>query len=281
MNSHMEAAMKSIERLNKIESSNSIEDEIISLAPWFHNLHLPDGTETAPDHFLGDFPSYKWELIGEHIPNDLTGWRILDIGCNAGYYSFELARRGGSVLGIDVDPHYLKQARWAVKQFQLEDRVEFRQMQVYDLSKMSERFDLVMFMGVFYHLRYPMLALDLVAQKVGRLLVFQALTMPGEEILEDTYDRGWQDRDAMLDPGWPKMAFIEHRFTGDPTNWWVPNRSGVESMLRSSGMKIIERPECEIYVCELDPDHPSCVSTWNCSELLSATGQKWPKNESE
>ena len=81
--------------------------EIRELAPWFHNLHLPGGVQTAPDHPLGDFPAFKWRELAGSLPGDLTGWRALDIGCNAGFYSFELARRGAEVLGIDLDERYL------------------------------------------------------------------------------------------------------------------------------------------------------------------------------
>src|SRR5690606_39455607 len=140
------------------------------MAPWFHNVHLPDGTQTAPDHWLGDFPSFKWNEIEPHIPERLDGWSALDIGCNAGFYSVELARRGAHVLGIDVAPHYLRQARWVAQQFDLEQRIEFREMQVYDLAGLDATFDLVWFMGVFYHLRYPLLALDIAAEKVRRML---------------------------------------------------------------------------------------------------------------
>src|SRR3954464_14259625 len=124
--------------------------EIAALGPWFHNLHLPDGSQTAPAHPLGDFPSFKWKEIATHLPEDLSGWTALDIGCNAGFYSFELARRGARVTGIDVDPHYLRQAKWATRELGLQQVIEFRQMQVYDLADEDERFDLVLFMGVFY-----------------------------------------------------------------------------------------------------------------------------------
>src|SRR5947208_2709930 len=90
-----------------------VEQEIAELAPWFHNLHLPSGHETAPDHPLGDFPRFKWQALASALPDDLTGWRALDVGCNAGFYTFELARRGATVLGIDMDDHYLRQAKWA------------------------------------------------------------------------------------------------------------------------------------------------------------------------
>jgi tRNA (mo5U34)-methyltransferase len=249
---------------------NGREQAITDLGPWFHNLHLPDGAQTAPEHFLGDFPRFKWQGLAPHLPDDLTGWQALDIGCNAGFYCFELARRGARVTGIDVNPHYLRQARWAARELGLADKVTFREMQVYDLARQEDAYDLVLFMGVFYHLRYPMLGLDIVTSKVRRRLVFQSLTMPGEEVREDTYDHPIHDREPLRDPGWPKMAFLEHRFAGDPTNWWVPNHAGVEAMLRSSGLKVVGRPGHEIYMCEPDPARPSCVTTWNAAELQAA-----------
>jgi tRNA (mo5U34)-methyltransferase len=225
------------------------------LGPWFHNLHLPGGVQTAPDHFLGgDFPKFKWLEIAPHIPENLNGWRVLDVGCNAGFYSFELARRGATVLAIDVEDLYLEQARWAAGVLGLAQQVEFRRMGVYEVARLQESFDLVWFMGVFYHLRYPLLALDLLARRTRRLMMFQTLSLPGEEVYPDTQDHAIDDRKPLLDPGWPKMAFIEHRFAGDPTNWWVPNHAGVEAMLRSSGMRVVERPTGEVYLCEPSPD---------------------------
>src|SRR5919109_3680597 len=103
-------------------------NRINELKPWFHNLHLPGGQETAPDHPLGDFPAFKWRELAPALPSDLSGWSVLDVGCNAGFYSIELARRGANVLAIDVDPHYLRQARWAARQFGVAERIEFRQM---------------------------------------------------------------------------------------------------------------------------------------------------------
>lgn len=260
--------------MNDTSTPDGIQKTIERLSPWFHNLHLPDGRQTAPDHFLGDFPSYKWAEIAPYLPADLSGWRALDIGCNAGFYAFELARRGASVTAIDVNPTYLAQARWAAKQFDLTPRIRFAQMQVYDLVELDDTFDLVLFLGVFYHLRYPLLGLDIVARKVGRLLAFQTLTMPGETVYEHTQDRGINDRAAMLDPGWPKLAFIEHRLAGDPTNWWAPNHAAVEAMLRSSGLRITARPGTETYLCEPDPANPACITTWNHAEFAAAIRRK-------
>lgn len=237
-------------------ASPDLSREIERLGPWFHNLHLPDGTQTAPDHWLGDFPRFKWEQVREAIPSDLSGWSALDIGCNAGFYTFELAKRGAEVVGIDHDPRYLAQAEWAAPRFGLEERVRFERRQVYDLARSGERFDLVLFMGVFYHLRYPLLGLDAVAGATRRLLIFQTLTMPGEEVFDDVGDRPIEEREVFLEPGWPKMAFVERRFAGDPTNWWVPNHAAVLALLRSAGLEVVERPGHEIYACRPSGERP-------------------------
>jgi tRNA (mo5U34)-methyltransferase len=233
-----------------------MSSQIAALAPWFHNLHLPDGIQTAPEHPLGDFPSVKWRQIAPHVPADLTGWRVLDIGCNAGFYSFELARRGAAVTAIDIDPHYLKQARWAARIYGLQDRVDFRQGSVYELAGAREEYDLVWFLGVLYHLRHPLLALDILRGITRRQMVLQTLTMPGEEVFETPGSVGLFEREYLTRPGWPRMAFIEHALAEDPTNWWAPNHACVEAMVRSAGFRICARPGHEIYVCEPDENEP-------------------------
>ena len=232
-----------------LQSEATHDAEIAALAPWFHNLHLPDGRQTAPDHPLGDFPAFKWGEIAPHVPDDLTGWTALDIGCNAGFYTFELARRGAEVTGLELDRHYLAQARWAARQFELEDHVEFRQGTVYDLARTDDRWDLVLFMGVLYHLRYPLLALDAVARVVTRLLVLQTLTMPGDERVAPPPDLDIDERDRLLERGWPKIAFIERKLADDKTNWWAPNAAAVEAMARSAGLTVEAHPGHEIWLC--------------------------------
>jgi tRNA (mo5U34)-methyltransferase len=248
-------------------SGAGIRQAVGSLAPWFHNLHLPDGTQTAPEHSLGDFPRVKWQQIAPFVAEDLTGWRVLDVGCNAGFYTFELARRGASVTALDIDAHYLRQARWAAREFGLESRIEFREGSVYGLAGSSERFDLVWFLGVLYHLRHPLLALDILRPVTGRQLVLQTLTMPGEDTIQPPgsvglFDRGWLTR-----PGWPRMAFIEHALEDDPTNWWAPNHACVAAMTRSAGFKVVARPGHEIYVCEPDLEEDAVVRKLREGEL--------------
>jgi tRNA (mo5U34)-methyltransferase len=253
--------------MRTLQSHGAREPEIAALGPWFHNLHLPDGTETAPDHPLGDFPAFKWEQIAPVLPDDLSGWRALDVGCNAGFYSFELAKRGADVLAIDADEHYLRQARWALERLEPPGRVEFRRQSVYDLARLDDGFELVFFMGVLYHLRYPMLALDLVAEKVDRLLVLQTLTLPEETAAATPSDLPLGERARLLEPGWPKAAFVEHSLAGDPTNWWVPTPAAVEAMARSSGLQVIARPGHEIWLCRRERPSPHRL------ELDAATGR--------
>jgi tRNA (mo5U34)-methyltransferase len=238
-----------------MKHDKSLKARIAELGPWFHNIHLPDGEQTAPDHFFGDFPNIKWREIAPHLPSDLTGASVLDIGCNAGFYSFELAARGASVTGIDMDDRYLDQARWVAKQKGLEDHVTFRKASVYEVGGLGrDRFDLVLFMGVFYHLRHPLLALDLIASLKPSSLVFQTLTHGEEKVSRFArHDSNFQTRERLADPAWPSMAFIETTFSGDPTNWWVPNHAAVEAMLRSAGFAVRGRPGHEIYICEHAP----------------------------
>ncbi|MDB6083055.1 MAG: SAM-dependent methyltransferase, partial [Gammaproteobacteria bacterium] len=177
------------------------------------------------------------------------GWSALDIGCNAGYYSVELAKRGATVLGVDVEPLYLRQARWVAEQFSMQDRLRFVEGHIYQLLD-SPPVDLVWFTGVLYHLKYPALALDIVRTLTGRLMMFQTMTMPGRQVLNVPDDLSLDQRACMLHPGWPKLAFIERRLAGDMTNWWAPNHACVEALLRASGFEVIAHPEHEFYLCK-------------------------------
>jgi tRNA (mo5U34)-methyltransferase len=149
---------------------------------------------------------------------------------------------------VDIDEHYLRQARWAARKLGLEELVEFHRGHVYNLAYTKKTYDLVLFMGLFYHLRHPVLALDAVARKVKKMMIFQTLTMPGEKVCLPEKDVGFDEREKMLDQGWPKMAFIEKSLAGDPTNWWAPNHAAVEAMLRSSGFHV-KRIGHEVYLC--------------------------------
>jgi tRNA (mo5U34)-methyltransferase len=225
-----------------------VQRRIRELGDWFHNLDL-EGVQTAPNHFLGDYPRLKWRQFAHAIPSDLHGRTVLDIGCNGGFYSIEMKRRGADrVVGIDFDESYLAQARFAAEVCGA--AIEFRQLSVYDVAELGESFDVVLFMGVLYHLRHPLLALDLIREHVTRdLLVFQSMQRGSAEIEQLKNDYPFSEKEIFERPGFPRMYFIEKRYAADPTNWWIPNRACVEAMLRSAGFEVVDHPEEEVFIC--------------------------------
>jgi len=226
-----------------------IEKQVQQLGDWFHNIDL-FGVPTAPNHFLGDFPRVKWQHVAGALPQDLSGAEVLDIGCNGGFYSIEMKRRGAErVLGIDVDERYLSQARFATRMLRLE--VEFERRSVYEVDGIAGQFDYVLFMGVFYHLRYPIYALDQVVKKIrpnGRL-VFQSMLRGSNELKQWANDYRFWETEPFRHPAYPAMYFVENSYANDQTNWWIPNRAAAEAVLRSSGLEILDHPEAETWIC--------------------------------
>lgn len=242
-------------RVDTSLSTDQIRAEVRSLGPWFHNMDL-GGVETAPDHFLGDYPRIKWQRFCHALPADLHGKSVLDVGCNAGYYSIEMKRRGAArVVAIDNDEDYLAQARFAARVSGVD--IEFRQMSVYDVQELGERFDVVLFLGVLYHLRHPLLALDILYEHaVGEMLVFQSMLRgdPGLPSVEPDYP--FTEVAVFEKPEFPRLFFIERSYASDPTNWWIPNRACAEAMLKSAGFQIAAHPEDEVFICRRD--RPTC-----------------------
>jgi tRNA (mo5U34)-methyltransferase len=236
--------------MKAVLTTDDIRERVRALGDWFHNMNL-NGVETAPDHFLGDYPAVKWRTFQDALPSDLSGRSVLDVGCNAGFYSIEMARRGAArVVGVDSNPRYLAQARLAAEVNGVD--LDLRQMSVYELASLGERFDLVLFMGVLYHLRYPLLALDILHDHVvGDLLVFQSMLRGSAGSVHVAPDYAFGEREHFNDPAYPRLFFVERKYAGDPTNWWIPNRACAEAMLRSAGFAILSQPEEEVFVCSV------------------------------
>jgi tRNA (mo5U34)-methyltransferase len=115
---------------------------------------------------------------------------------------------------------------------------------------LGEKFDVVLFLGVLYHLRHPLLALDLIQEHVaGDMLVFQSMQRGSAAVspVGENYD--FWTTDHFDDPDYPRLQFVEHKYADDWTNWWIPNRACAEAMLRSAGFEIVGHPESEVYIC--------------------------------
>jgi tRNA (mo5U34)-methyltransferase len=231
-----------------------ISERIQSLGYWYHNLDL-GGVMTNPAQ--GDYPLSRWRIIEPHIPADLTGKSVLDIGCNAGFFSLQMKRRGASrVVGIETIPQYVEQARFAAQVLGL--TVEYRCQTVYDFVLTNEeRFDYVLFLGTFYHLRHPLLALDMLARTTVEKMYFQTvirgtpapLAPPDADYPVDTIG-------AFEAPSYPKMYFIAGSYAGDPTNWWLINEACAWTLLRDVGFANVLRAGDDVFVCT----EPSGVS---------------------
>jgi tRNA (mo5U34)-methyltransferase len=148
---------------------------------------------------------------------------------------------------VDVDDRYLEQGRFAARTLGME--IEFLKRSVYQVDEIPGQFDYVLFLGVFYHLRYPLLALDRVVKKVGGKLIFQTMLRGSQNERQWRSNYHFWDKTVFEDEDFPRMYFIEREYANDPTNWFIPNRGAAEASLRSTGLEIVAHPEAETWVC--------------------------------
>jgi len=186
---------------------------------WWHDMELRPGIIT-PGH-----GNVQTMLPYYGIPEDLTGLSVLDIGCWDGFYSFECERRGARrVVASDLwEP--AGRGAFDLAREELDSKVMAWETDVYDLNTAyAGRFDVVLFLGVLYHLKHPLLALEKVA----------AITKPGGLTIIDT----------IVAPGagdWPVMIFIPgDEVNEDPTNWWAPNAMAMRHMLHNAGYASVD-----------------------------------------
>lgn len=149
-----------------VATREELRRRVEELAPWYQNIELTEGVWTKDlngdrDIFSSyDIPAPLWRIIAKDLP-DLKGMRVLDIGCNAGYMSFECKRLGAtSVLGIDLNVgagNFVDQALFCREVLGID--VEFREQSFFDLEPEAP-FELVLFCGVLYHLEDWATALD-------------------------------------------------------------------------------------------------------------------------
>jgi 2-polyprenyl-3-methyl-5-hydroxy-6-metoxy-1,4-benzoquinol methylase len=208
-----------------IATREDIRRRVVELAPWYQNIELADGVWTKDlegdrDIFSGhDIPGPLWRAIAKDLP-DITGWRVLDIGCNAGYMSFAAKRLGArTVLGVDSNlgapVSFVEQATFCREILDLD--VEFREESFFHLEP-DAPFDLVLFCGVLYHLEDFATALDKV----------KALTVPthGLVVLETASEAITQTC--------PGMA----AYNGDTSTYFVPSVGVLLELVRERGFRV-------------------------------------------
>lgn len=194
----------------------------VSAITWYHSIDLGHGIRTPGI----DNSPLRLGRVG--LPASLAGLTVLDVGAWDGFFSFEAERRGAArVVAADSfswgGGGWGSRAGFDLARRALGSRVEDVTIDVMDLS--PERvgtFDVVLFLGVLYHLRHPLLALERLASVSRGLLIVETVV-------------------DLLDCPRPAAAFYPDReLNDDPTNWWAPNLPGLHGMLRAVGFSHVE-----------------------------------------
>ena len=203
---------------------------------WWHEIELAPGIVTPGD----DSNRMKLPILdGLGLPADLRGMRALDIGCSDGYFTFEMERRGADVVAIDFVPeHY---TGFATARQILGSRAEYRMDNVYNLAPgQYGQFDVVLFLGVLYHLRKPLAALDSIrsVMKPGAQLFVGTMMIDEYFLLPDGTVTTLKAVNPILEnvPLW--QAYPGDTLNGDFTNCFAPNRKALESALAEAQFRV-------------------------------------------
>jgi tRNA (mo5U34)-methyltransferase len=227
--------------------------EVKRLQPWFHRIDLGAGLYTKTRSVMGepiDHPFGPWQTIQKLLPHDLKGKTVLDVGCNGGFYSFEAKRRGATrVLGVDGQRQHVRQGLFVRSVLGLD--VEFRRLNVYELTPQTVgQFDITLALGLLYHLKHPILALENLYQITKELLIIETAIMPPERTPE-SYLHPLGQQQMLLH----SIAFVENPSHAKEqiANWFLPGIKALTSLLRSTGFEILELVEVKneraIVVC--------------------------------
>jgi tRNA (mo5U34)-methyltransferase len=231
----------------ELGASDEMAKTLQRLGPWYHNVVFGPNVMSNPTN--ADYPGSRWRVLDKVISKDLRGKSVLDIGCNSGFFSLEMKRRGAErVVGVDIMPYLLAQSRFASHWFDLP--LELYECGAYDLQTLNTKFDIVVFIGVLYHLKHPLYALEQIASICKETMYFQSMIRGPLGDIEPRDDYPPEETAAFLDPAWPKLYFVEKKLNGDVSNWWLATRSCLKAMVRTSGFRTIEdTSNSEIFVC--------------------------------
>jgi tRNA (mo5U34)-methyltransferase len=205
--------MDNQELRKKIDQSTATYKAEMLAGSWWHSIDLGDGYITQGVHTQEELHENYRRF---NLPEDLSGKRLLDIGCWDGFYSFEAEKHGAEVVAADCwTPENLFKAKQA-----LNSRVEFHEMSVYEVER--ERlgtFDIVLFLGVLYHLKHPMLALEKICTVTREYAVIES------HVIDDFFELPH-----------PVAEFYEFdELGGQYDNWWGPNVECLMRMSRAAG----------------------------------------------
>ena len=196
---------------------------------WWHEIEVARGIVTPGD----DSNRMKLPILDRiGLPADMRGLRALDIGCSDGYFSFEMERRGASVVAMDFVPETY--TGFATARTILGSRAHYVMDNVYNLTpEKYGAFDVVLFMGVLYHLRKPLAALDAIRSVMpnGGQLFVGTMMIDEYFLLADGTVTTLADVNPLLTdvPLW--QAYPADSLNGDFTNCFAPNRRALEVAL--------------------------------------------------
>ncbi len=231
------------------KTREEVESAMRSLGWWYQHFELPNGVWTGDGKPPAYDPRDRWNAFEPHLPTDLSGQTALDVGGNSGFFAIQMMLRGAKrVVLVEPFKEFTDQARFAAEQFGVELDIVNADVHTYCLTT-EERFDYVLFLGLFYHLKYPGLVLDRLAEMTKERLVLQSHSVGGADAEAPELPEA---ESALEGLDYPRLAFVEHRYKNDPTNWWVPNHQALPPLVRSAGLRIVARPSAEIIVAEPD-----------------------------
>lgn len=238
-----------------------ITSELTRLGPWFHCIDLGDGLLTKSQSAVGEpveHPRPTWEKVKPCIPANLAGLSILDVGCNAGFYSLEMKRRGAArVLGIDAQRDLIRQAMFVRKVLGLD--VEYRRMSVYDLDPHEiGQFDITLALGLIYHCKHLVSALERLFTVTRQLLVLETAVYPPQKSPGSfVYSVGG------LQPTLHPLAYVENPPEAKEAiyNWFLPSVESLSALLRNVGFDKVEvvsdgQGDRAVLVCRKSEPYP-------------------------
>jgi tRNA (mo5U34)-methyltransferase len=235
------------------------------LGPWFHSIELGGGLRTKTESAIGEpveHPRPTWEKVRVCLPEALAGHSVLDVGCNAGFYAVELKRRGASrVLGVDSQRNLVRQAVFVRDALGLD--IEYRRMSVYDLDPRAlGQFDVTLALGLVYHCKHLVLALERLFAVTRGLLVLETAIYPPERSPGSfTYEVGG------LRPLLHPLAYVENPGEAKEAiyNWFLPGVEALVALLRNVGFDEVEvfpatQDDRAIFACRKREAYPD--SRW-------------------